>query len=182
MRLVGLFVLLVGGTLAGVRPQAQSARAQGQAPPPTSEIRNFLRVNENFCTGGQPPLEALTQLKAEGVKAIINLRTPAEYDSAAEAAKAKELGFRYFNIPVVYNDPKDEQADEFLKLTDDPANRPAFIHCTAAIRVGAFWMIRRVMRDHFTLDQAEEEAQKVGLRNAPHLVAFARKYIETHKK
>jgi protein tyrosine phosphatase (PTP) superfamily phosphohydrolase (DUF442 family) len=47
----------------------------------------------------------------------------------AEAAKAKELGVRYFPIPVATAEPKDEQADEFLKVTADPKNRPAFIHC-----------------------------------------------------
>jgi uncharacterized protein (TIGR01244 family) len=153
-----------------------------QASQPAPAIRNFLRVNDQFCTGGQPTLEALEQLKAEGIKAIINLRPPSEHQAAEEEQKARDLGLRYFNIPVVYMDPKDAQVDEFLKLTDDPANRPAFIHCTAAIRAGAFWLIRRVMRDGFTFDRAEEEATRVGLRNAPHLVEFARRYIETHKK
>src|SRR5688500_5108708 len=123
-------------------------------------IRNFLRVNENFCTGGQPRLEHLEKLKAEGVKAIINLRQPSEHRAAEEEAKAKELGLRYFNIPVVFADPKEEQVTEFLKITDDPENRPAFIHCTAAIRVGMFWMIRRVLRDGWKLEDAEVEAQK----------------------
>src|SRR6185295_10555731 len=108
------------------------------------EIRNFLRVNKDFCTGGQPKLEHLEMLKKDGVKAIINLRQPSEHRADEEEAKAKELGLRYFNIPVVFAEPKEEQVTEFLKITDDPKNRPAFIHCTAAIRVGAFWMIRRV--------------------------------------
>ena len=151
-----------------------------QAPAPA--IRNFLRVNDQFCTGGQPTLESIAELKASGVKAVINLRRPSEHRAAEEEAKVKELGLRYFNIPVVYANPTDAQVDEFLKLTDDPANRPAFIHCTAAIRAGAFWLIRRVMRDGFTFDQAEEEAKKVGLKDAPHLVTFARQYIETHRK
>lgn len=145
------------------------------------DIRNFMRVNEQFCTGGQPRLEHLEKLKAEGVKAIINLRRPTEHRADEEEAKAKELGLRYFNIPVAYAEPKDEQATEFLKITDDPANRPAFIHCTAAIRVGAFWLIRRVLRDDWKFEDAEAEAQKIGLREAPHLVEFARKYIEKHR-
>lgn len=145
-------------------------------------IRNFVRVNEQFCTGGQPRLEHLEKLKAEGVKAIINLRRPTEHRAEEEETKAKELGLRYFNIPVAFGDPKDEQADEFLKITDDPANRPAFIHCTAAIRVGAFWMIRRVLRDGWKIEDAEAEAQKIGLRESPHLNEWARKYIEKHQK
>jgi uncharacterized protein (TIGR01244 family) len=157
---------------------------QAPTPPqtPAPSIRNFLRINDQFCTGGQPTVEALAKLKADGVKAIINLRPPVEHRAEEEETAAKSLGLRYFNIPVVYREPKDEQVDEFLKLTDDPANRPMFIHCTAAIRVGAFWMIRRVMRDGFTFEQAEAEARTVGLREAPHLVEFAKKYVETHKK
>jgi uncharacterized protein (TIGR01244 family) len=166
------FVMLALLTAAHVTAQ------QAEIPP----IRNFLRVNDQFCTGAQPRLEHLAQLKAEGVKAIINLRQPSEHRAEEEEAEAKRLGLRYFNIPVVFGSPKDEQVTEFLKLTDDKANRPAFIHCAAAVRVGAFWMIRRVLRDGMTIEAAEEEAKKVGLVNAPHLNEFARSYIERHRK
>ena len=154
-----------------------AVRTQQEAPP----IRNFVRVNENFCTGAQPKLEHLEMLKKDGVKAIINLRQPSEHRAEEEEAKAKELGLRYFNIPVAFGDPKDEQATEFLKVTDDPANRPAFIHCAAGIRAGAMWMIRRVLRDGWTIEAAEKEAEKIGLRDSPHLNEFARRYIEKHR-
>ncbi len=156
-----------------------SAAAAPQEGPP---IRNFLRVNKEFCTGGQPRTEHLAKLKEEGVKAIINLRPPGEHRAEEERAEAERLGLRYFTIPVVYGEPKEEQATEFLRLTDDPANRPAFIHCAGAIRVGAFWMIRRVLRDGWTIEEAEKEAEKIGLREAPHLNEFARAYIEKHRK
>jgi len=147
-----------------------------------SEIRNFLRIDKQFCTGGQPRIEHLAKLKDEGVTTIINLRPPGEHRAAEEEAMAKKLGLRYFNIPVVFGDPKDEQVTEFLKITDDKENRPAFIHCAGAIRVGAFWMIRRVLRDGWTMEAAEEEAKKIGLRESPHLNEFARRYIEKHHK
>jgi uncharacterized protein (TIGR01244 family) len=159
-----------------------AALAQAGAPADVSSIRNFVRVDTNFCTGGQPRLEHLAQLKAEGVRAIINLRQPSEHRAEEEAAKAKELGLRYFNIPVVFANPQDEQVTEFLKLTDDPANRPAFIHCTAAIRVGAFWMIRRMVRDGWPYEKALQEAEKIGLRESPHLIEFVKAYVARHKK
>jgi uncharacterized protein (TIGR01244 family) len=152
---------------------------ENQSVPP---IRNFVQINKDFCTGGQPRLEHLEKLKKEGVKSIINLRQPSEHRAAEEEAKAKEAGLKYFNIPVATGNPKDEQVEEFLKITDDAENRPAFIHCTAAIRVGAFWMIRRVLRDGFTVEAAEKEAYEIGLRDNPHLNEFARKYIENHKR
>jgi hypothetical protein len=43
-------------------------------------------------------------------------------------------------------------------------------------------MIRRVLRDGWTIEAAEEDAKKVGLQNAPHLTEFARNYIEKHRK
>ena len=156
----------------------QATPAQPELPP----IRNFLQVNKEFCTGGQPRIEHFEKLKAEGVKAVLNLRQPSEHRADEEQAAVAKAGLKYFNIPVVYASPTDAQVDEFLKITDDPANRPMFIHCTAAIRVGAFWMIRRVVRDGLTADAALEEARKVGLTNAPHLEEFARAYIASHPR
>ncbi len=159
-------------------PQPHQPENVVELPP----IRDFVRVNKDFCTGGQPRLEHLARLKAEGVRAIINLRLPSEHRAEEEERTARELGLRYFNIPVVFREPKEEQATEFLRLTDDEANRPAFVHCTGAIRVGAFWMVRRVLRDGWTVEDAEKEAEKIGLREAPHLNEFARAYIEKHRK
>lgn len=156
--------------------------AQQQQPPPEyAGIKNFLRVNQQICTGGQPTMDDLAKMKVEGVKAIINLRQPAEYNAEEEAAKAKELGLRYFNIPVALDDLKDAQAEEFLKITADPQNRPLFIHCASANRVGGFWMIRRALVDGWKMEDAEAEARKIGLRS-PVMVAFAHNYIERHAK
>jgi protein tyrosine phosphatase (PTP) superfamily phosphohydrolase (DUF442 family) len=105
------------------------------------------------------------------------LRVPTEHRADEEREAVAAAGLRYFNVPVVYTAPKPEQVDEFLKITDDAANRPVFIHCTAAIRVGAFWLIRRVVRDKWTWDAALAEARKVGLVNAPHLEEFAKAYV-----
>ncbi|HXD31126.1 MAG TPA: PQQ-binding-like beta-propeller repeat protein [Pyrinomonadaceae bacterium] len=167
-KILGVIIVLV--VLSG------SVISQQEVPP----IRNFIHMNKEFCAGAQPRLEHLAMLKAEGVKSIINLRVPTEHRAGEEEAKAKELGLKYFNIPVVFADPKDEQVAEFLRITDDPENRPAFIHCAASIRVGAFWLIRRVVRDGWTFDAALKEAETVGLKESPHLVEFAKKYIANH--
>jgi uncharacterized protein (TIGR01244 family) len=154
-----------------------AASMMAQAPADTSSIRNFLRVSTDVCTGGQPRLEHFAALKSEGVKAVLNLRTPGEHRAEEEAQAVKAAGMTYFSVPVVYTAPTTESVDEFLRITDDPANRPIFIHCTAAIRVGAYWLIRRVVRDKWTWDAALAEARKIGLAEAPHLEAFAKAYI-----
>ena len=164
-----VLTLLLGWSGQDGRPQ--------ELPP----IRNFLQVTPEFCTGGQPRVEHFAKLKADGVKTVLNLRQPGEHRAEEEQAAVKQAGLKYFNIPVSAGDPKDEQVAEFLKLTDDPSNRPMFIHCTAAVRVGAFWMIRRALRDGWTVEAAREEAKKVGLTTAPHLDEFARGYIERYR-
>ena len=163
--------LLLATTIVQAQPAAQ-------AP----EIRNFLQVTPDFCTAGQPRIEHFAMLKGKGIKAVLNLRQPSEHRADEEKAAVEAAGMKYFNIPVIYAKPTDEQVDEFLKVTDDTANRPMLVHCTAAIRVGAFWLIRRIMRDGMSWQAALDEARKVGLNNAPHLEEFAKAYVASHKK
>jgi uncharacterized protein (TIGR01244 family) len=176
--IIVLAVALGAAEIAHTDVRQSPAPAAQELPP----IRNFLQVNKEFCTGGQPRLEHFEKLKTDGVKAVLNLRTPGERRADEDRAAVEKAGMRYFNIPVVYTAPTNEQVDEFLRITDDPSNRPMFIHCTAAIRVGAFWMIRRALRDGMTADAALDDARKVGLANAPHLEEFARAYIASHKR
>jgi uncharacterized protein (TIGR01244 family) len=149
-----------------------------QTPP--LDLRNFLQVTPDFCTGAQPRPEHFAMLKRRGVKTVLNLRTPGEHRAAEEQAAVEEAGMKYVNIPVAYSHPTEADVDAFLKITDDEANRPMFVHCTAAIRVGAFWLIRRVLRDGMSWEAALAEATKIGLVGAPHLEEFARAYIASH--
>ena len=166
--------LMIALLLVPTTPTTQTT----ELPP----IRNFLQVTPEFCTGGQPRTEHFVKLKADGVKAVLNLRQPGEHRAAEEQEAVQKAGLKYFNIPVNYRNPTEADVDGFLRLTDDPANRPMFIHCTSAIRVGAFWMIRRVLRDGMAVDAALAEARKVGLTQSPHLDEFAQQYIRAHQK
>ena len=180
-----MFLLIVSAVNVGagnaVTPQSAPSVSGSAATQELPPIRNFLQVNPQFCTGGQPRIEHIAKLKADGVKAVLNLRTPGEHREEEENTTVETAGMKYFNIPVVYTNPADAQVDEFLRITDDPANRPMFIHCTAAVRVGAFWAIRRAVRDGVPIDAALEDGRKVGLINAPHLEEFVRKYVASHR-
>ncbi len=146
-------------------------------------IPRFLKLNDQVWTGGQPWPEHWPKLKDAGIKAVINLRPHDEHDGEKEAAKVKELGMRYFNIPVVFNAPDELDADDFLKLTDEQLkNGPMFIHCAVGTRVGAFWMIRRMLRDGWDYDKALEEANRIGLRNHAQLIEFVKEYVQKKKK
>ncbi len=141
-----------------------------------SGIPNFSKPNDSVWTGGQPTLAQLEKLKEAGVRTVINLRMPEEHDGHLEMARVKELGMRYVNIPVDYSRPDTADVTAFLRATDTTLNKGrVFIHCTAAIRVGAFWMIRRIVRDGVEAAQAREEARTIGLGNQQSWVDFATK-------
>lgn len=145
-------------------------------------IPQFVKVTDQVWTGGQPWLEHLPKLKEAGIKVVLNLRPHTEYEGAREEAKVKELGMTYLNIPVDPSSPDELDADDFLKITDEQLkNGPVFIHCAVGARVGAFWMIRRVMRDGWEVEKALEEANRIGLRQAT-LIEFAKDYIARKKK
>jgi len=146
-------------------------------------IPRFLKITDQVWTGGQPWPEHFPKLKDAGVKVVINLRPQGEFDGVGEESTVKKLGMAYFNIPVAFNEPDELDADDFLKLTDEQLkNGPVFIHCAVGSRVGAFWMIRRVLRDGWEFDKAVEEANRIGMRSQGRQFDFAKEYIAKKKK
>jgi protein tyrosine phosphatase (PTP) superfamily phosphohydrolase (DUF442 family) len=148
----------------------------------SANVPRYLEVTPNLGTGGQPSEEGLRALAKNGYKAVINLRTSQEgVDLAAEEKLVRELGLKYFNIPFVASDPKEEQAVEFLDFIEKLKDQKVFIHCASANRVGCFVMIQRVLKDGVSPGMAEEEANRIGLRSEV-LRQFAKDFLEQHKK
>jgi uncharacterized protein (TIGR01244 family) len=173
---------IVAVSVAFLSSIVAGASSQGQADD-LSAIPHFYKVSDQVWAGGQPTPEQLSLLAKRGIKVVINLRVPSEGNDQGirEAAQMKELGVKYFSVPVVYSDPKFEDVDAFLKATDESLKSgPIYLHCTAGIRAGAFWAIRRVVRDGWQFDPAIEEGRKIGLSNQQFLIDFARRYIEAH--
>jgi uncharacterized protein (TIGR01244 family) len=146
-------------------------------------IVNFTQVDAVVACGGATETTALDGLKKDGFKSVINLRLPTEQGANIEqnAARAKELGLNYFSIPLNGQAPETKTVDNFLGVIANKANQPVYIHCGSASRVGAMWMVKRVLQDGWAIDKATEEAKLIGLRS-PALEQFAVEYINSHKK
>lgn len=148
------------------------------------DVPNILCVNESFATGGQPTDSAFAKLAAHGYRSVLSLRTASEgIDLKQEQAAVEKAGLRYISVPVVSSAPKPEMVDDFVKAVKNKDNQPMLIHCGSANRVGAFWMIYRVVDQGWPEEKALEEAVKIGLRS-PVLKTFAHEYIasRTQKK
>lgn len=178
---LGFLLCAVGMAIAQCgQPEKRPAKSMSEMSIAEMFPMHFNPVSAEFNTAAQPTPEILKEFKDKGFKAVINLRT-AEEDPIGEEAVVKKLGLRYFHIPVVYPEPKFEQADEFLKVTDNPENRPLLIHCTVNIRAGAFFMIRRILRDGWTFEDALKEAERA-VRIAPHYQQFVKDYVARANK
>lgn len=145
-----------------------------------SDVPRLLCIDEQFTTGGQPTEAAFAKLAAHGFRSVLNLRTANEgVDLAREQELAEKAGLLYINIPV--STPKPEDVEAFIKSVKDNAHHPMLIHCASANRVGAFWMIYRVVEQGWSEEIALEEATKVGL-TSPKLKSFAQDYIAQWKQ
>ena len=130
------------------------------------EIDNFGQINPNYYRGAQPDRAGFAVLKRLGVKTIINLRDDAMRE---ESAWVLDSGMRYFNIPLTTSRPATaEQTAQFLKLVNDPANQPVYVHCQGGKhRAGEMTAIYRITNDGWTAAQAYREMQRYKFDSFP---------------
>ena len=122
-------------------------------------LKNFGKVNDNYFRGSQPNKSQVAALKAMGVKTIIDLRK----DYVPEARQwATEQGLNYFNLPLLPGRRATKaQTEYFLRLVNDPANGPVYVHCKGGRhRTGAMTAVYRITHDGWTAEQAFEEMLK----------------------
>jgi protein tyrosine phosphatase (PTP) superfamily phosphohydrolase (DUF442 family) len=90
-------------------------------------IDNFGQINDNYYRGAQPDGQGFADLKALGVKTVIDLQ---EDGPAAEKGMVERTGMKFFRIPMnTSNRPSEAAVTQFLKLVNDPGNQPVFVHC-----------------------------------------------------
>ena len=138
-------------------------------------IVNYTKVDAVVACGGATDTAALEGLKNDGFKAVINLRQPTEPGANIEENARQGEGARpqLHHMPLNGQAPDPKAVDEFLAAIANKANQPVFIHCGSASRVGAVWMVKRVLQDGWPVEKATEEAKLIGLRSEP-LEKFAR--------
>lgn len=161
-----LLLALVVQTLQG-GPSA----AQTLAP-----VKNFGKVNDNYYRGSQPDARQFEDLKRLGIKTVIDLRE----DKVEEASTwAQSAGLEYVNIPLTTKRAATEdQTAEFLKIVNDPAKLPVFVHCKGGRhRTGQMTAIYRITHDGWTAAQAYQEMKKYDFEDSWFYPRPLKKYV-----
>jgi uncharacterized protein (TIGR01244 family) len=120
-------------------------------------IYNWRRLDGRITTSGQPTQAQLADIRALGVRHVVNLGLHT-HDKALpdEAGSVSRLGMTYIHIPVDFQNPTDQDFEQFCsamaRLKDDPIH----VHCIANYRVSAFFY--RYRRGVLGMDETEARA------------------------
>ena len=119
-------------------------------------IRNFGKMDDRFYRGAQPDESDYKDLKALGVKTVIDLQ---DHPSSYEKRDVEALGMRYVNLPMSDSSyPKQDSVDAFLKLVNDQSTGIMYVHCAGGRhRTGVMGAVYRFNVNHWSLDQAYTE-------------------------
>lgn len=129
----------------------------------TNRVVNFGKVNDSLYRGGQPDLQAMRQLKALGIKSVINLRMTNdvwELEPVLTAASS----IAYTNIPLnPLAAPTGAQVTNILAAISSMP-KPVFIHCQYGCdRTGTIIALYRIRQDRWPSAKALKEAEAYGM-------------------
>ena len=121
-------------------------------------IYNWRRLDDRITTSGQPTEPQLADIHALGVRHIVNLGLHT-HDKALpdEAASVGRLGMTYIHIPVDFQNPTDQDFEQFCSVMERLKKVPVHVHCIANYRVSAF--LYRYRRDVLGLDEAKARGE-----------------------
>jgi uncharacterized protein (TIGR01244 family) len=152
---------------------AASAAAQAPETVDASLIPNYVLVKPGLAAAGRPTDDGLKQLKAQGFRTVVDLRTPTEEGLAEEKASLERDGIRYVHVPVTAATFSAADVDAVQAVLGDAAAAPVLLHCASANRVGAVWAVIQA-RAGRPIDEAIAEGKRVGLRSASMVEAAQR--------
>jgi protein tyrosine/serine phosphatase len=140
-----------GAQFAFAGPQSSSAAVS------SIRIDNFGRVNGTYYRGAQPQGRDYSDLAALGIKTVINLTS--DDAVAEEQGMVEHAGMKYIQIAMTTHQvPTTEQLAQFLKLVNDSASQPVYVHCVGGRhRTGVMTAAYRITHDGWTAERAFKE-------------------------
>lgn len=140
-----------------------------------AEIHNFKRVDDHLYRGRQPNQDDFPKLAKIGIKTVLDLRG-GPIHKPREKRTVEAAGMKYISIRLSgIWEPKDQQIAQILAVLQAPSLWPVFIHCRRGDdRLGMVIACYRMVQDHWTNQQALDEASHLGLS---HFEVLMRRYI-----
>jgi uncharacterized protein (TIGR01244 family) len=134
------------------------------AAPTVSGIENFIQVNERIYRGAQPEDASWSQLRALGVKTVIDLRQTSEHSTADEARAVEAAGMRYVSVPMNgWETPRADLVNKVVAMLEQPGDT-VFVHCKQGKdRTGTVVAAYRISHEGWANARALQEAESNGM-------------------
>ena len=130
-------------------------------------IYNWRRLDDRITTSGQPTEPQLADIHALGVRHIVNLGLHTHEKALPdEAASVSRLGMTYIHIPVDFQNPTDQDFEQFCSVMEQLRKVPVHVHCIANYRVSAFSIDIVAMCSAWTRPRRELKWNRFGTRRA----------------
>jgi|WetSurMetagenome_2_1015567.scaffolds.fasta_scaffold541962_1 protein tyrosine/serine phosphatase len=121
-------------------------------------LPNFYRVTPHLYRGAQPTAQGMNELKAMGIKTVVNLRSFHSDDDELEG-----IGLKQGRLHMKPWHAEEEDVVSFLKLATDTNNFPVFVHCQrGADRTGMVCAMYRIVVCGWTRQEAIREMREGG--------------------
>ncbi|WP_345973265.1 protein tyrosine phosphatase family protein [Sulfurimonas diazotrophicus] len=103
-------------------------------------ILNYIKVNDNISTSGQPTKKQFKRIAENGFDVVINLAMHNKGALKEEDKIVSKNGMMYIHIPITWKNPGTERFTLFLHLlkTLQDEKKKVFIHCIMNYRASAF--------------------------------------------
>jgi tyrosine-protein phosphatase SIW14 len=147
-------------TPAPAQPIERDGPSPGSLDTSKIRIRNFGRINERYYRGAQPKGRDYLDLAALGVRTVVNLTSDDAQEGEREMVEG--AGMTYVQIPMTTHEPPTAaKLAAFLKVIDDPASQPVYVHCVGGRhRTGVMTAVYRMTRHGWAADQAFQEMKQ----------------------
>ena len=127
-----------------------------------SLVEHYDRRTPAIASSGEIRENAYGRLAELGFTSIVDLRVPEE-GAEKEKLDVEARGMRYFNIPMGYAIPSEEEIAQFKRIVENEENLPLLFHGIFANRAGSMWALYRA-RGGIPAEQAYEEGRTAGLK------------------
>ena len=125
------------------------------------DILNYLVLNEQLITGGQPSQDSFKKLSKKGVVVVVNLLPSHQNHIDNEEFLVAENNMDYIHIPVDWDNPKETDFNSFVMAMKKHQGEKIFVHCAMNMRVSAFIYLYRILHDNFHKEKAKESMEKI---------------------
>ncbi|MBX3726461.1 MAG: hypothetical protein KF823_11175 [Xanthomonadales bacterium] len=152
---------------------AGTARVATTAPAPAPEsARPKALVRDDIIIVAQPTAEDLAAWRADGVRSVFNVRTPAEMADRKvvpfdEAALAAELGYAYAEHGIAGSQGYRPEILDAFAAAVAAGDGPVLLHCGTGARAGLLYAAYAVKYLGRSPDEAMRDLEPLGLWPLP---------------